>query len=98
MAEAWGDLRAALFYLHDQTGLIDLNDSTTMNRPKRLYTVRQVAKIAGVSIRTIRDWIERGKLPTRQQSGPGGVHLIDLEDLYDQQKEPNNGRQNPATA
>ena len=56
---ARGDLRAALFYLHDQTRIIDLNDSTTMNRPKRLYTVRQVAKIAGVSIRTIRHWIER---------------------------------------
>ncbi len=55
-----------------------------MHKPKRLYTVRQVAKVAGVSIRTIRRWIDRGKLPTRQPSGPGGVHLIDLDDLYDQ--------------
>ena len=58
-------------------------DVNKMNRPKRLYTVRQVAEIAGVSIRTIRRWIDRGKLPTRQPSGPGGVDLIDLEDLYE---------------
>ena len=66
-----------------------------MNRPKRLYTIRQVAEIAGVSIRTIRRWIDRGKLPTRQPSGPGGVHLIDLEDLYKQAKNPdlNNGQE-----
>jgi len=68
--ETWGDLRAAPSHIE-------------MNKPKRLYTIRQVAEVAGVSVTTVRRWIERGKLPSRQPAGENGVHLIDLEDLYE---------------
>lgn len=41
----------------------------------RLYTVGDVATLAGVSTQTIRRLEQSGVLPTAARSGPGGLRL-----------------------
>ena len=55
------------------------NDMATAK--PRLYSVRQAAAMAGVSEKTIRRWIKRGLLPSRQPGGPRSDLLIDGHDL-----------------
>ena len=47
----------------------------------RLYSVHQAAAMVGVSEKTIRRWIKRGLLPSRQPGGPQSDLLIDGHDL-----------------
>ena len=47
----------------------------------RLYTIREVAKTAGVCERTVRRWITAGLLPARRLGGSGRIVRIDERDL-----------------
>jgi transposase len=44
-----------------------------------IYTGRDAARIFGVSIRTIQDWVREGKLRSRDLPGRGRFLSVDLE-------------------
>ena len=46
---------------------------------KGIYTVRDAARIFGVSVRTIQDWVRNGKLLARDLPGRGRFLSEDLE-------------------
>jgi excisionase family DNA binding protein len=46
---------------------------------KGIYTVRDAARIFGVSVRTIQDWVRDGKLLARDLPGRGRFLSEDLE-------------------
>ena len=46
----------------------------------RLITLEEAAKLVCSSIRTVRRWIDSGKL---RSSKPGGKHLVRVRDLED---------------
>jgi excisionase family DNA binding protein len=48
-------------------------------KPMGIYSVRDAAKLFGVTSRTIQDWIRDGKMPARDLPGHGRFLVEDLE-------------------
>lgn len=47
---------------------------------KEFIDIKEFAEIVGISIRTVRDWIEKGAIQTTQLV-PGGKHFINKLDI-----------------
>lgn len=58
-----------------------MTDNSTDTPKKKWMTLDEVATYTGRSYNTIHSWVTKGKLPTSQPGGKGGVHMIDVGDV-----------------